>query len=193
MSILATRKHGYSKPYEILEIATKGIVNVIDAMNVNNIDNLDNNTAIIYRNYNKKLNIKEIIKIKKYCSKKKIKFILSNNLKIALSLNLDGGYIPSFKKDFSHLNYNFRSNFLILGSAHNLKEIKIKETQKVQSIFISSLFKKNNNFLGINKFKIISSYSKKNIVALGGISKKNIQMLRLLNISGFAGISFFEK
>ena len=33
-------KNFYSKPYEILEIATKGIVNVIDAMNVNNIDNL---------------------------------------------------------------------------------------------------------------------------------------------------------
>ena len=52
---------------------------------------MDNNTGLIYRNYNKKLNIKEIVKIKEYCSKKKIKFILSNNLKIALSLNLDGG------------------------------------------------------------------------------------------------------
>ena len=96
---------------------------------------MDNNTAIIYRNYDKKLNIKEILKIKDYCSKKKIKFILSNNLKIALSLKLDGGYIPSFKKDFSHLNYNFRSNFLLLGSAHNLKEVRIKERQH------SSMFK----------------------------------------------------
>ena len=34
-------------------------------------------------------------------------------------------------------------------------------------IFISSIFKKNNNYLGINKFRIISQYSKKNIIALG--------------------------
>ena len=164
----------------------------INSFKKNNIDNLDNNTAIIYRNYNKKLNIKEIIKIKEYCSKKKIKFILSNNLKIALSLKLDGGYIPSFKKDFIHLNYNFRSNFLLLGSAHNLKEVRIKERQKVKIIFISSLFKKNKNYLGIYKFKNLASLTKKIIIALGGISKMNEKRLKILNCYGFSGISYFE-
>ena len=153
---------------------------------------MDNNTAIIYRNYDKKLNIKEILKVKDYCSKKKIKFILSNNLKIALSLKLDGGYIPSFKKDFIHLNYNFRSNFLLLGSAHNLKEVRIKERQKVKIIFISSLFKKNKNYLGIYKFKNLASLTKKKIIALGGISKMNEKKLKVLNCYGFSGISYFE-
>ncbi len=111
---------------------------------------------------------------------------------MALKLKLDGVYLPSFNNKFDHLNYSTYSKFIVLGSAHNLKEIRIKELQKVQGIFISSLFKKNNNFLGINKFKIISRYSKKKIVALGGISKENLKKLRLLNISGFAGISFFE-
>ena len=164
----------------------------INSFKKNNIDNLDNNTGLIYRNYNKKLNIKEIVKIKEYCSKKKIKFILSNNLKIALSLNLDGGYIPSFKKDFSHLSYNFKSNFLLLGSAHNLKEVRIKERQKVKIIFISSLFKKNKNYLGIYKFKNLASLTKKKIIALGGISKMNEKKLKVLNCYGFSGISYFE-
>ena len=164
----------------------------INSFKKNNIDNLDNNTALIYRNYDKKLNIKEILKIKDYCSKKKIKFILSNNLKIALSLKLDGGYIPSFKKDFIHLNYNFRSNFLLLGSAHNLKEVRIKERQKVKIIFISSLFKKNKNYLGIYKFKNLASLTKKKIIALGGISKMNEKKLKVLNCYGFSGISYFE-
>ena len=127
-----------------------------------------------------------------YCSKKKIKFILSNNLKIALSLNLDGGYIPSFKKDFSHLNYNFKSNFLILGSAHNLKEVRIKERQRVKIIFISSLFKKNKNYLGIYKFKNLISLTKRKIIALGGISTLNEKKLKILNCYGFGGISYFE-
>ena len=164
----------------------------INSFKKNNIDNLDNNTAIIYRNYNKKLNIKEIIKIKKYCSKKKIKFILSNNLKIALSLNLVGGYIPSFKKDFSHLNYNFKSNFLILGSAHNLKEVRIKERQRVKIIFISSLFKKNKNYLGIFKFKLLNKLTNKKVIALGGISSLNKRKLTLVDCFGFSGISYFE-
>ena len=119
-------------------------------------------------------------------------FFLSNNIKLAIKLNLDGVYIPSFNKDTKHLNYTFKKNFQILGSAHNLKEIKIKETQKINKIFLSSVFKKNKNFLGINRFKLLSNLTKKEVVALGGISKRNIKLLNLTNNNQFAGISYFE-
>ena len=111
---------------------------------------------------------------------------------MALKLGLDGAYIPSFNKEFYHLAYSTTVNFEIIGSAHNLKEIRVKETQNVNRIFISSIFKKNKNFLGINKFKVVSDYTKKKIVALGGISKKNFSKLKLLSSSEFAGISYFE-
>ena len=78
-------------------------------------------------------------------------------------------------KVYKHLAYSFKKNFKIIGSAHNLKEIRIKEKQNVEKIFLSSLFKKNKNYLGINKFKLLSKLNKKKIVALGGISKKNIK------------------
>ena len=81
---------------------------------------------------------------------------------------------------------------MLIGSAHNNKEIKIKEKQKVNKIFISSLFKKNKNFLGINKFKLLSKLTEKEVIALGGISKKNIKLLKLINSFSFAGISNFE-
>ena len=133
-----------------------------------------------------------LLKVKKYCKQKRIKFYLSNNIKLAIKLGLDGAYIPSFNDSFKHLNYSLKKNFKIIGSAHNLKQIKIKEIQKVQKIFLSSLFKKNKNYLGINKFKLLSQLTRKKIVALGGISKANIKTLSLLNISDFAGISYFE-
>ena len=72
------------------------------------------------------------------------------------------------------------------------KEINIKEMQNVNKIFISSLFKKNKNYLGINKFKLMAKLTKKKVVALGGISKENINKLKLLNDPEFAGISYFE-
>ena len=71
-------------------------------------------------------------------------------------------------------------------------KIKIKETQLVKIIFLSSLFKKNKNYLGINKFKLLSKLTNTKIVALGGISSKNLKKLNLLNCYGFAGISYFE-
>ena len=111
---------------------------------------------------------------------------------MAIKLNLDGAYIPSFNTNLNHLSYSLKKNFNIIGSAHTLKEIKTKEIQQAKKIFLSSLFKKNMNYLGINKFKLIKKLTKKNVVALGGISKKNIKKLFLVKSSEFAGISFFE-
>ena len=165
----------------------------INKFDTNNINNQDKQTAIIYRNYSlNKKNEDLILKIRNYCKKRNIKFYLSNNIKLAIKLNLDGAYIPSFNKDTNHLTYSYKTNFILIGSAHNLKEIRIKEKQGVKKIFISSLFKKSKNFLGINKFKILSNLTKTNVVALGGISKSNLKKLNFLNHSDFACISYFE-
>jgi thiamine-phosphate pyrophosphorylase len=118
---------------------------------------------------------------------------LANNIKLAIKLNLDGGYIPAFNKSMKHLSYSLKKDFVIVGSAHNLQEIRTKEKQKVKKLFLSSLFKRNKNFLGINKFNLLSNLSNQKIVALGGISQKNKKKLRLLKINEFAGISYFEQ
>ena len=165
----------------------------INKFDTNNIDKQDKQTSIIYRNYSSEIIDQTLIlKIKRYCNKKSIKFYLSNNIKLAIKLDLDGAYIPAFNNSLKHLAYSYKKKFKIIGSAHNLKEIRIKENQGVEKIFISSLFKKNRSFLGINRFKLLSKVTKKKIVMLGGISNKNIKKLSLLNQSSFAGISFFE-
>ena len=134
----------------------------ISKFDTNNIDKQDKQTTVIYRNYNSKI-IDEnlILKIKKYCKMRRVKFYLSNNMKLAIKLDLDGAYIPSFNKSTKHLAFSLKKKFNIIGSAHNIKEIKIKEIQNVNSIFISSIFKKNKNYLGLNKFKLISNLTKK--------------------------------
>ena len=165
----------------------------INKFETNNIDKQDKQTVIIYRNYSSKVpSVKLILKIKNYCKKRGNKFYLSNNIKLAIKLNLDGAYIPSFNKTTKHLAYSFKKNFNVVGSAHNLKEIRMKERQNVNKIFLSSLFKKNNNYLGINKFKYLTKLTKKDTVALGGISKNNLKKLLIFKQSEFAGISYFE-
>ena len=156
------------------------------------IDKQDKKTIIIFRNYNQNIDKKLILTIKNYCRKKGNKFLISNNIKLAINLNLDGAYIPSFNKDKKHLSYSVRKSFIILGSAHDIYEMRIKELQNVNTIFLSSIFKNNKNYLGINKFKSLSLLSKKPIIALGGISDDNLKKLVLTNCNGFAGISYFE-
>jgi len=165
----------------------------INKLDTNLINNQDIQTVFIYRNYIEKVfNKNLILKFKNVCKKRGNKFFLANNVKLAINLGLDGAYIPSFNRNMSHLSYNFTKNFEILGSCHNIKEIKIKEKQKVNKLFISSIFKKNKNFLGIDKFKNLKNLTKKTVVALGGISKKNLNQLKLVNCRSFSGISYFE-
>ena len=165
----------------------------INKLDTNNIGKQDKQTTIIYINYTTKIVDQALIlKIKRYCKKKSIKFYLSNKIKMAMKLDLDGVYIPSFNRSLKHLAYSFKKNFQIIGSAHNLKEIRIKEKQNVSKIFLSSLFKKNKNFLGMNKFKLLSKLTNKDVVVLGGISEKNKKKISLLNQYDFAGISYFE-
>lgn len=161
----------------------------------NYIKRLQKNIAIIYRNYNKNINKREIIKIKNLCKKTNKKFFLSNNIKIAINLDLDGVYIPSFNKEFRTNYFIKKKKFKILGSAHNIKEIRLKELQKVSCIFLSPLFitKKSNKFLGIYKFNNLTKFTNRKIICLGGIKKNNLNKIRLLNIYGFSSISLFKQ
>ena len=168
----------------------------INNFETNNIDKLDKQTVVIYRNYNSKsLNKEHILKLKKYCQKRGLKFYLSNNVKLAMTLDLDGVYIPSFNKSTKHLSFLFKKKFGLIGSAHNIKEIKIKEKQNVKLIFLSPIFKtkKNKNFLGIIRFNNLSQVTKKPIIALGGINTINIKKLKMTNAFGFSGISHIKK
>ena len=164
----------------------------IKRFNTTELKNLNSNTTIIFRNYAKKPDIIELLKIKEFCKKRNIKVCLANNFRLAVKLGFDGAYIPSFNKSLQHLNYVLKRNFIILGSAHNVKEIRLKERQKVDLIFISSIFKKNNNYLGLNRFINLEKLTDTSIIALGGINRGNIKMLSLTRCVGFAGISYFN-
>jgi len=48
----------------------------IDSFNKDHIKNLDKNIAIIFRKYTKKLNINELIEIKKLCKSSNRRFFL---------------------------------------------------------------------------------------------------------------------
>ena len=172
----------------------KPIYYYIDKFDKDEIHKLDKSINIIYRNYSNKYNTKEILKLVSLCKKQRRKVYISNNLKLALRYNFDGVYIPSFNKILKYKNIK-KTKFDIIGSAHNVKEVINKDLQGCTKIFLSPIFKnkKNRNQLGIMKFNIIKLSTKKDVIALGGISEENIKYLRMCNIQGFAGISWIKK
>jgi len=152
------------------------------------------NIGIIYRNYHNKNRETELYKIANACKRKKIKLYISNSIKLALKFKADGIYVPAFNKSKRYNNLE-KKNLLIIGSAHNQKEIQEKKMQNCSAIFLSPLFyiKKRKDYLDICKFNIMSINNNIKFFALGGISENNISKLKLLNINGFGGISLFKK
>ena len=166
----------------------------IDNFNTNILKNLDKKINLVYRNYKTEIDKEELSKFWYQCKKKGISLYLANNINLAFNLKLNGAYIPAFNRKMIVKNYENYKNFVIIGSAHNIDEINIKKKQKVKKIFISPLFKnkKTNKYLGVIKFNKLSTFINKDVIALGGINKSNINLLKLTNANGIAGISFLK-
>ena len=112
-----------------------------------------------------------------------------------MQLDLDGIYIPSFNKELKINYFAKKKNFIVLGSAHNISEIRQKELQNVNCIFLSPVFitKKSNKYLGIQKFNNLTNYTSKKIICLGGMNTNNLKKVKLLKTHGFASVSLFKK
>ena len=127
------------------------------------LSNINKRINIIYRNYNKKDHLNNLIKLKNICKKKRFKLFVSNNLKLALKLGLDGLYLPSFNKILKYKNISHKKGFKLIGSAHNLSEINNKNMQGCVEIFLSPIFKtrKQIKYLDTIKFNLLSLNAKK--------------------------------
>jgi|TARA_B110000438_G_scaffold75141_1_gene75260 thiamine-phosphate pyrophosphorylase len=167
----------------------------IDSFDPNLIKNKIKNLGIIYRNYKKTINNEDITNFKNFCKKNRIKFYISNNINLALKLNIDGVYIPAFNKT-SRINKNkLRKNFMILGSAHNEIEINKKIKQGCEILFLAPLFKTDKSIkcLDTSRFNSLTLNKKTKFVPLGGINLDNIKRIKLLNVMSIGGIKIFQK
>ena len=165
----------------------------INRFEYSHLINLDKNISFIWRNKDKETSIKTLIKLRDFCKKNQRCFYISNDIKLATKINADGVYISSNNKNLNFRTSNLKKKFRILGSAHSLREIKIKEMQNTQEIFLSPLFKKKTNQqLNIFRYLKLRATTKMSDISLGGINNKNLKKLNMIKPFGFAGISYFE-
>ena len=104
----------------------------IDDFNPIHLKDLDKNITLIWRSKDKNDDLKTIYKLANYCKKNKINLILSNNIKLALKLNPSGAYISSYNREMRLNCFQYKKDFKLLGSAHNLHEISVKKKQKIK-------------------------------------------------------------
>ena len=155
--------------------------------------NLDQSISFIWRNKDNQTSLKSLLKLRNFCKKHQRKLYLRNDSKLAIKLDVDGLYISSTNKNLILRPITCKKKFEILGSAHNMKEIKIKKLQGVDKIFLSPIFKdKKNQRLYLYRYLNLKKSIFMKDVALGGINRENLKKLKFIKPYGFAGISYFE-
>ena len=165
----------------------------INEFNQNHLISLNKNISFIWRNKDKETPINTLIKLRDFCKRNQRSFYISNNVKLAKRINADGVYISSKNRNLNLRTDKFKKKFKILGSAHNLREIRLKELQNIEEIFLSPLFKeKTNQQLNIYRYLKLRKITKMKDISLGGINKRNIKKLNMIKPFGFAGITYFE-
>ena len=171
------------------------IIENIKDINLRHIK-LINRYIIIYRNTNKIDNIDNLLKFRRYCKSKKIDFYVSNNEKLTSDLKADGLYISAHNKNLRLAKLK-RSNFKIIGSAHNIKELNLKILQGCSSIIFSRLFEVSSPFkkgyMGVIKFNLFRLSRRENLVPLGGINLSNLNKLKMVQSNSFALLSEIKK
>ena len=171
------------------------IIESIKDINLKNIK-LINKYIIIYRNTGKIENINQLIRFRRYCKCKNIEFYISNDEKLANFLKADGLYLSAHNKSLRLAKLK-RSNFKIIGSAHNIKELNLKISQGCSFIIFSRLFEVSysfkKGFLGVIRFNLLKLSRKENLVPLGGIRLSNLNKLKMVNCNSFAILSEVKK
>ena len=152
--------------------------------------------VLIYRNTGKNNNFDKLKKLREDCKKKYIKFYVANDTRLYSRLRADGLYISAFNKDLRLKSFN-NSKSKNIGSAHNLKEIRLKINQGCKTIIFSRLFVTNydnkSGYLGVVKFNLLSKIYNTKLIPLGGIRFYNLNKLKLLKVEGLCILSELKK
>ena len=162
----------------------------IEKLNELNLDYVKKIGAILILRNPEKIDLEDLKKFNKKCISKKITLFIQNSVKILFFLKTNNFYISAYNKSQFKQLRKINRKIRIIGSAHNIPEIREKISQGCEYIVLSRIFKTSNKFkkgfLGTTKFNLLTRNFSKKFVALGGINEKNFRLLGLLDIQGCA-------
>jgi len=169
--------------------------NVLNEIISNNIIKFKNICIIYKPEKHISKNYIEILKIRNFCKKNKIKFYISDDYKLANKFEANGIFLSSINKSFIR-PIQLKNNFNIVGSAHNTFEYWIKNRQNCKEIMLSPVFftpkYSRNKILGITKFNLITLNWSVKLCALGGINLDNLKKIQISKACSIAFISLMN-
>ncbi|CAO6132538.1 ThiE Thiamine monophosphate synthase [Candidatus Pelagibacterales bacterium] len=173
------KKNKYFKYYFFCDEINNEIINTIHKVKnivfVLNINDKDKN------DFNNKLSIVQFLR------GKKIQFLLYNNFQKCIKYQANGIFLDSKNKSILRPML-LKKKFNIVGAAHSQLEYIHKSKQSCQEIILSPIFENSkysvNKILNVIRFNNISNHWKEKVIAMGGLSLKNINKIQMTRIYG---------
>jgi thiamine-phosphate pyrophosphorylase len=129
------------------------------------------------------------LSIIKFAKINKIPFFFKNNYQKCIKYNASGVFLDAKNRDIIR-PIQFKTNFKIIGSAHNQREYFNKLKQKCNLVMLSPLFYNEkyskNNILNIHRFNQITLNWKTDVCALGGINLGSLKKIKLTKVRSIA-------
>ncbi len=145
----------------------------------------------------KNLPFKEFVKtakeIKAVTDWYKVPFVINDDVKVALKADADGVHIGQSDEDIITVREKLGKDKIIGLSAHNVKEAKKAQDMGADYIGVGAVFstatKSDANPVALETLNEICRSVNIPVVAIGGISKSNIQKLSGSGVNGVAVVS----
>tara|TARA_B100001123_G_C14992603_1_gene900191 strand:+ start:50 stop:685 length:636 start_codon:yes stop_codon:yes gene_type:complete len=155
------------------------------------------NSAFLLRSYKSKERKKIAKQLLKFCKIRRLKLLISSDIKLADNINADGVHFPEYMvKKNNKINWKYtnqlklKKKWITTVAAHNINTIKLAKNFNIDAALLSPVFPSKSHpmgkILGVKKFTKIVKQANLPIYALGGINIKNVKSLLETDIIGYA-------
>lgn len=164
--------------YDQVEAAIKGGVTFVQLRE----KNLDNESFL-----------KEASDIQQLCRKYQIPFVINDNVQIAKSINADGVHVGQSDMEASDVRTILGNNKILGVSVQTTQQALLAEQQGADYLGVGAVFPTNSKAdaseVSYETLKAICNAVSIPVVAIGGISCRNVSKLKNSGIAGIAVIS----
>lgn len=137
--------------------------------------------------------LREAIQINALCKKYNIPFVINDNVDIALKCGADGVHVGQSDMEAGRVRSIAGDKMIIGVSAHNVEEAVEAERLGADYLGVGAAFatstKKDAGNISFETIKAICEAVSIPVVAIGGISKKNMMQLKGTGVDGVALVS----
>jgi len=132
-----------------------------------------------------------VCKVRDLAAGTKTRILVNDRLDIALASGVDGVHLPSHGLPADRVRPLVR----LLGiSTHSLQEAKAAEQAHADFIVFGPIFDTpGKNPIGLDPLREVATSVRIPVLAIGGITKANVQQILASGAAGIAGIRLFQK